>query len=125
MLKEYITFMILLLLIDSLWIMGASKLHTSVVQKVQKSPLKVNYIPAFLFYIIASLGFVLIIQKLSHSVKEAFQYGLILGLLMYGTFDLTNKAIFVDYPWWYTMADMTWGTLVVGIVSALTYKITV
>ena len=45
-----------------------------------------------------------------------------MGFLMYSTFDLTNKAIFKDYPWSYALADMTWGTFLIGLVSAITFK---
>lgn len=124
MLTTFITFMILTLLIDSIWVIGANKIHSSVVQNVQKSPLKVSLLPAMLFYLLVPLGYVFIIKKLATDVKSAFMYGMLLGLLMYGTFDLTNKAVFKDYPWPYTIADMTWGTLVIGVVSALTFKLT-
>ena len=119
----FFIFIIILLLVDSIWVIGASKIHSHVIQSVQKSPLKVNIIAAILFYFLAALGYMLIIKKLSTDTKSAFLYGMLLGLLMYGTFDLTNKAIFQDYPWTYTIADMTWGTICVGVVSAITYKI--
>ena len=121
--KDFISFMILLLVIDSVWVIGAGKIHSSVVQAVQKSPIKVSILPALLFYVLAPIGYVYITKKLATDTKSAFLYGMLLGLLMYGTFDLTNKAIFVDYPWPYAIADMTWGTLAVGVVSALTYKL--
>jgi uncharacterized membrane protein len=120
--QSFIAFMIICLLIDSIWVVGAGKIHSSVVQKVQKTKLEVNYLPALLFYLLVPLGYVFIIRKLATDVKTAFVYGLLLGFLMYGTFDLTNKAIFKDYPWSYTIADMTWGTLVVGLVSAITFN---
>uniref|UniRef100_A0A6C0KPP2 DUF2177 family protein n=1 Tax=viral metagenome TaxID=1070528 RepID=A0A6C0KPP2_9ZZZZ len=120
----FVTFMILTLIIDSIWVVGANKIHSSVIQGVQKSPLKVSLLPAFLFYLLVPLGYLFIIKKLATDTKSAFLYGMLLGLLMYGTFDLTNKAVFEDYPWAYTIADMTWGTFVIGLVSAITYKIT-
>ena len=119
--KSFIAFMILCLLVDSIWVVGAGKLHSSVVQRVQKTELKVDPLPALLFYLLVPLAYVFIIKKLATDFKSAFLYGLLIGLLMYGTFDLTNKAIFKDYPWSYTIADMTWGTFVVGLVSAITF----
>jgi len=84
--------------------------------------MKVSLLPALLFYFLVPLGYVFIVRKLATDVKSAFLYGMLLGVLMYGTFDLTNKAIFIDYPWPYTLADMTWGTMVVGLVSAITFN---
>ena len=114
--------MIILLIIDSIWVVGGGKIHSGVIQSVQKSPMKVNLFAASLFYVLAPLGYIYITKKLATDTKSAFLYGMLLGLLMYGTFDLTNKAVFKDYPWSYTIADMSWGTLVVGLVSAICYK---
>jgi len=121
----FFIFIIILLLVDSIWVIGASKIHSNVIQSVQKSPVKVSLLAAILFYFLAALGYMLILRKLSTDTKSAFLYGMLLGLLMYGTFDLTNKAIFTDYPWTYTIADMTWGTICIGVVSAIMYKINV
>lgn len=121
--KELISFIVLFLIIDSVWVLGGQKIHRGVVEKVQKSPLQVNLIAGLLFYVLALIGYVFIIKKLATDNKSAFLYGLLLGLLMYGTFDFTNKAIFVNYPWSYTIADVSWGTLVFGVVSFLTYEI--
>lgn len=115
--------MIILILIDSLWVIGAGKLHQGTVEKVQKSPLQVDYVPALMFYLMVPVGYILIVKKLAKTRKDAFLYGMLLGLLMYGTFDLTNKAIFKEYPWSYTLADMSWGTLCVGIVSAVVFSL--
>lgn len=121
---EYIVFFFLLFVIDSIWVIGANKIHKNVIEKVQNSPLKVNFIAAILFYVLASFGYTIIIKNIARDAKTAFLYGLMVGLLMYGTFDLTNKAIFTNYPWTYTLADMTWGSLVFGIVSAIVFNLT-
>jgi uncharacterized membrane protein len=115
--------MILLLLIDSIWVLGARKIHSQVVESVQKAPLNPDLLPAALFYLLVPLAYVFIIKKLAKTKTDAFLYGLLVGMLMYGTFDLTNKAIFKDYPWSYTIADMSWGTMCVGVVSLLTFSL--
>jgi uncharacterized membrane protein len=120
---EYIIFIVLLLLVDSIWVVGAKKIHTQVIEKVQNSTLQINFISAILFYLLASLGYIFIVKPLAKDSKSAFLYGLLLGLLMYGTFDLTNKAIFTNYPWAYALADMCWGALVFGTVSTIVFKI--
>ena len=115
--------MIILVIIDSIWVLGANKLHSSVVKRVQKSDLSVDLIAALMFYLLVPLAYIFLILPLSKNETDAFKYGILLGALMYGTFDLTNKAIFKDYPWSYTVADMTWGALCIGVVSFITYKI--
>jgi uncharacterized membrane protein len=122
MFQSFITFMILLLLIDSIWVLGARKIHSQVVESVQKAPLNPDLLPAALFYVMVPFAYVLIIKKLAKTKVDALLYGMLVGMLMYGTFDLTNKAIFKDYPWSYTIADMSWGTICVGVVSLLTFS---
>ncbi len=113
---EYIKFCVLLVLIDMIWIIGFSNLHKDQVHAIQKSPLQLDLIPAVLFYILATIGYVVFIK---HAKTNKFYLGCMLGLLMYGSFDLTNKAIFRDYTWKYAILDMTWGTLLFGMTSFL------
>jgi uncharacterized membrane protein len=115
--------MILLVVVDSVWIVGGRNIHNRVITKVQKSAPELNVIPAILFYVLAAAGYVFIVKKLARTDKEALMYGVLLGLLMYGTFDLTNKAIFKDYPWYYTITDMAWGTFCMGLVSFLVFRL--
>jgi uncharacterized membrane protein len=117
----YLTFIITLIIIDSVWILGASSFHKSSIAAVQNSPLQANFLPAALFYLLAPLGYIFFVRKVAKTPKEAFLYGALLGMLMYGTFDLSNKAVFKNYPWSYTIADMTWGTFCIGIVSLINF----
>jgi uncharacterized membrane protein len=41
---------------------------------------------------------------------------------MYGTFDLTNKAIFKDYEWSYAIADTLWGGFAMGLASYICFE---
>lgn len=120
---DYFVFMISMLLFDSIWLFGGKEIHLSVVERVQKSPLKANIYAALLFYALAPIVYIFFVQKLAKDIKSAFLYGMLIGLLMYGTFDLSNKAIFTAYPWKYAIVDMTWGTALFGIVSAITFLI--
>ena len=120
---EFLVFSIVAALIDSIWIIGAYSIHTQMVVSIQKSPLIVSYFPVLLFYILASTAYISIIKRLAKTKLTIFLYGMLLGLLMYGTFDLTNKAIFTHYPWWYAIADTLWGSLCMGLSSVVTYSI--
>ena len=118
----YLTFIATLMIIDLIWVIGASKFHESSIEAVQKTPLQVDFIAAILFYLIAPLGYIFFVRKISKTPKEAFLYGALLGMLMYGTFDLTNKAVFKKYRWSYTIADMAWGTFCMGLVSFICFS---
>lgn len=123
-LKKYFLFLIIYFIIDLIWLVGAKKLHQKVVEDVQKSPLVLNPIAGSLFYIIAPFAYLFFVQTESKNVKEAAENGAKIGFLMYGTFDITNKAIFNSYPWSYTMLDTLWGTFCMSLTSAIVFSIT-
>lgn len=122
--KLAVTFLVALLLIDLVWLKGASKMHNATVQAVQKSPLQINFSWAAAFYVLAVIAFLFIVMPLSHGDPvRAGLYGALCGLLMYGTFDFVNKAIFKEYPTSYAVTDTVWGTFVMGAGAIIAAKI--
>jgi uncharacterized membrane protein len=124
--KEYALFLILLLIIDSFYLYGLKDTHNKVFQKIQKSPLQVNLKYGSLFYLLAPFAYLYIIKPLSSKDKNIVsvaKYGAFMGLLMYGTFDITNLALLKDYPPWYALMDTLWGMFAMMITSVLVYKI--
>ena len=125
--KEYALFLILLLLIDSVYLFGLKDIHNKVFSKIQKSPLELNLKYGSLFYLFVPFAYLYIIKPLSSKDKNAFsvaKYGAFLGLLMYGTFDITNLALFKEYPPWYALMDTLWGAFAIMITSVLVFKMT-
>jgi len=122
-LKKYISFLVIYLLIDFVYIYAFRNFHAKVVSDVQKSPLIVNPIAGSLFYIVAPFAYLTFVEPESQNINEVIERGAKIGFLMYGTFDLTNKAIFKSYPWSYTALDMLWGTFCFSLTSAIAYKI--
>lgn len=119
--KLFLTFVIILFLIDMIWIKGAYDLHSRQIMLVQKSKLQFSLLPAVLFYILAGLMYILLVRKIANSdITQNAIYGAILGAGMYFTFDLTNKAIFKDYSWSYAIKDGLWGTFAIAAASAIT-----
>jgi uncharacterized membrane protein len=41
--------------------------------------------------------------------------GGLLGVFSYATYDLTNQATLIDWPWSVTFADLAWGTFASAI----------
>ena len=122
--KSYIVFLIVLLLVDSIYLFSLKKVHSKVIQKVQGSPLEIKYFPASLFYLMAPLGYIFLIKPLANkNNSKIMMYGLLVGLLMYGTFDATNLALFKNYPGWYALMDTLWGMFAIMITSIITNKI--
>ena len=122
-LKIYFTFLIIYLLIDMIWIFGARKMHVEMIEKVQKSPVKTNFVAAGLFYLMAPLAYCIFIKPYACDLKSAIKFSLAISSLMYGTFDLTNKTIFRDYSWTYTFADILWGTFSMTLTTIIMHKV--
>jgi uncharacterized membrane protein len=120
--QSAVVFIISLLIIDSIWLKGASRLHAEMTLAVQNSPLKVSPLWAAGFYLLAALAFKQVIIPLSGG-KDVFKTGALLGLLMYGTFDFTNKAIFSKYTSDYAVMDTAWGAFAMGAASYITVEI--
>ncbi len=114
-------FAAVLLAIDLLWLKGAQKLHYKTISAVQRQPPDIKVQWGAAFYVLGIIAFMLIIRPLAGTdITEAAKYGALMGLLMYGTFDFTNKAIFVDYPTDYALMDTLWGVFAMASASALT-----
>jgi uncharacterized membrane protein len=113
-----IVFAIVLLAVDQIWLQGAKSLHHSVISRIQKSPPQIRLWPAALFYVFAGVSWHVFLSR-GYNLKEIFLF----GILMYSTFDLTNLAIFKDYPVGYAIADTLWGGFAIMISALITRKI--
>lgn len=82
-----------------------------------------SYAPAVVFYLLYAFGVLfLVIQpalKNGSPLWQTFLYGALLGLMAYGTYDLTNQATLKNWPTSLTVVDLFWGSLLTGTVSVL------
>ena len=115
--KEYLKFIAILIAIDSIWLYGNLEGHKKQFESVQKSPLQIDKLAGILFYLVAAIAFFNFIKPYSKNKEEAFKNGALMGLCMYATFDLTNKAVFSDYKWDYAIKDTLWGSFALGLAS--------
>jgi uncharacterized membrane protein len=91
---NYLKFPVILLIIDAFWL--SRPIHKVQIEKIQKSPLQLDMTAGVLFYILAAFAYHRFVQPFAITKKDAFKIGATIGVLMYGTFDLTNKAIFKE-----------------------------
>jgi uncharacterized membrane protein len=75
--------------------------------------------PAIAFYLLYVSGIVLLAQRNAASWREAAKTGAILGLVAYGTYDLTNEATLQGWPTIVTVVDLIWGTFLTGTTAGL------
>lgn len=56
----------------------------------------------------------------TRSWRVAAGKGALLGLVAYGTWDLTNLAVIRDFPALLAFLDLAWGTLLTTVVATAT-----
>ena len=81
---------------------------------------KVEPAPALLFYLVylAGLMFFAVWPGIrSGDLGRAVLSAAVLGLVAYGTYDLTNQATLRVWAWKLTIADMAWGAVASGVAT--------
>lgn len=109
------------LALDGLWLgFVAPNLNPKMIGEILS--MKVEVAPAVAFYLIYITGLVILaiapaMEK--GGVRRAAMLGAVLGLVAYGTYDLTNQATLKVWDVRLTLADMAWGTFASAVASAI------
>lgn len=85
---------------------------------------KPNLVAAAIFYLLYITGVVLlaVLPALEKgSLARAAALGAVVGLLAYGTYDLTNHATLKDWPVRLTLVDMAWGAVLTCFAACAGY----
>ena len=119
-LVPFLTSSAILLTVDGLYLynIGMTVFQKNV-ELIQKSPLELNVYGALLSYIcvIGILYYFIISQR--KPVADAF----LLGIFLYGMFDMTNLAMFKKYEWKTAVTDTLWGGTLFAFTTWVTYAI--
>jgi uncharacterized membrane protein len=103
------------LLLDFIYLSSIKGYFENQIMYVQRVPLEMDFGATILCYLLLIFGIHYFIIKPERSIKEAF----ILGILIYGVFETTNKALFSDWKWTTVFMDTLWG----GVLFSLTIYI--
>jgi uncharacterized membrane protein len=77
-----------------------------------------DFLAAGIFYLFYIGGIVFFAVMPAESWKGALLRGAVLGLLAYGTYDMTNLATLKGWPWRMAAVDMVWGMALTGLAAA-------
>ncbi len=105
--------------LDGVWLAVVAKSF----YRSQLAPIlrpKFDGVAAGVFYLLYVVGIVALAVGPADSVANAAARGALLGLVAYGTYDLTNRATIEPFPWRLALADMAWGTALTAAVAAIT-----
>jgi len=121
--KNYFALLLPLLGLDALWLgLVAKNFYRKYLGYLMAE--KFLLWPAAIFYLLYAFGllvFALLPALQERSVWGAVWRGALLGLIAYGTYDLTNQATMAKWPLIVTVVDLAWGALVSAIVCAAAY----
>ncbi|KRP51694.1 DUF2177 family protein [Pseudomonas poae] len=78
-------------------------------------------LPAVLFYVLYVMGCVLFVVLPSTSWQRAARMGALLGLVAYGTYDLSNWATLQGWSAGLAVMDMAWGTFLTATCCTIGY----
>ena len=116
---------VLFLAIDMVWLLwlGRSIYVTEIGEILRQPP---NMAAAGAFYALYITGLMIMViwpAVQAQSVVQGMLYGALLGLVAYGTYDLTNLAVMKGFTTKIAIIDMIWGAFLTGAVSTLTVLI--
>jgi uncharacterized membrane protein len=77
----------------------------------------------YLLYVVGVLAFAVFPALAQGDWTRALWGGALLGLVSYGTYDMTNLATMVGWSALVSVVDMVWGTVVTGIAATAGYFI--
>ncbi len=122
-LAGYLVFLVIFGVIDIIWLsVMAGALYRPALGPILLD--KIRWAPALLFYFAFPAGlihFALMPALQAGSPVAALTNGALLGLLAYGTYDLTNYATLRPWTLKITLADLAYGGIVAGVSTLAAY----
>ncbi len=122
----YLSTAVLFFILDFLWLSAmATGFYRARLPGIMATD--VNYVAAVLFYLMYVGG--IVIFAVGPALENgrwmtALAYGALLGLVAYGTYDLTSQATLKQWSTAVTIVDMAWGTFASGAAASLSYSVT-
>jgi uncharacterized membrane protein len=118
-LKELLVTAFVLLSIDLVYIYSKSEYFGRYFEKIQKSPMKFKPLKAAMAYILLVIGlYYFVIRE-----KKPITYAFLLGVFVYGVYDLTNYATLEKWTLKFVITDTVWGGTVFALSTFIIYKI--
>lgn len=89
------------------------------ITSIQGYEIKLNKQAAILCYFLLAFGLYYFIIKDKRQIYEAF----LLGICIYGVYELTSKSLLDKWNWNTVMIDTLWGGILFSLTTFILYKI--
>lgn len=110
---------IVFLTIDFMYLTLTKTYFAKQIKLIQGSSMEINYFGAIICYMFLIFGINYFIIQPQRSVFDAFLF----GLIIYGTFDFTNMALFKKWSLLTSLMDTLWGGTLFALSTFIIYKI--
>ena len=110
---DYLAGAATMLVLDGVYLSTVKGQWQSLVKRIQGEKMQVRIVSAIAVYVLMMFAVYYFIIQPKRSVRDAA----LLGLVVYGVFDLTNYAIFKNYSLMMGLMDMAWGSLLFAITA--------
>jgi uncharacterized membrane protein len=125
-LKLYLIVTTVFLAIDAVWIgvlmKGFYDLELGPLARRENGALSPRWGAAIVVYLVIPLGLVLFVRPAmgaGATSGQAFGWGAVFGLIVYGVYDLTNRATLEHWSLRLTVVDMLWGATICGVAAVV------
>ena len=107
------------LVLDGLWLgVIAKNFYAEQLSEHLRKDFRI--VPAVAFYLVFTAGLVFLAVRPDQPelpLSNIALYGAVVGLLAYGTYDMTNLATLRDWPLKVSLVDWVWGTALSSAVA--------
>ena len=119
----YVATLLTFLLLDGIWlgVLMAPTYRELLGSLMLEKPLLV---PAAVFYCLYAFGCVVFVVLPAMTWQRAARLGALLGLVAYGTYDLTNWATLRGWSVQVTLMDWAWGTFATALACTVGFVVT-
>ncbi len=119
----YFATIIPFLIIDAIWLgVVATNFFQSRIGHLMADTVNLPAAAGFyLFYGVGIVYFAIQPALQGGGIGLALFNGMLLGLLCYGTYDMTNYATLKDYPLSMVLVDVTWGAFLTALSAGIGY----
>nr|WP_315434958.1 DUF2177 family protein [uncultured Pseudomonas sp.] len=116
----YVSTLLTFLLLDGIWLglLMAPTYRELLGSLMLDKPL---LLPAAVFYCLYVIGCLVFVVLPALSWQRAAKLGALLGLVAYGTYDLTNWATLRDWSVQVSLMDWAWGTVATAVACTVGY----
>ena len=109
--------------LDGLWfgvlMAGFYRRELSGIARMQDGRLAPVWAAVVPVYVLLALGVAVFVVPRAPDLWSAAKYGALLGLIVYGVFDLTNFSTLANYSPTLTLIDMSWGVVATAVCAAV------